>query len=295
MKKNILSAVSVLAIFGLGISNVEAQSIVEQFDYTVGQSLVGQTGGTGLSGAWTTAAGTKITPTIVSGLSFGSNLQTAGNAVQVNVLHSGGANGWDDATNNVARGVTTLPGANYFSSYLFNISNQGGANNMLGVGSGATGTYSSGILATNYGSDNGAIRNSGGDNGAGGANFATGETYIAIGKYDATATSAWYLTLADFNSWVTIGSSNEANLATYAFNAGSRATSGGNGTNTFLGDLRIGGYFEGGPLTTTIVFDEIRYGSTLASVTPIPEPSTYALLGFGLVALVFLRRRYRTA
>jgi hypothetical protein len=37
--------------------------------------------------------------------------------------------------------------------------------------------------------------------------------------------------------------------------------------------------------------DEIRFGTTFADVSPIPEPSTYALLAAGLGALVWLRRR----
>jgi hypothetical protein len=38
-------------------------------------------------------------------------------------------------------------------------------------------------------------------------------------------------------------------------------------------------------------FDEIRFGTTFADVSPIPEPSTYALLAAGLGALAWLRRR----
>jgi hypothetical protein len=37
-------------------------------------------------------------------------------------------------------------------------------------------------------------------------------------------------------------------------------------------------------------FDEIRFGTTFADVSPIPEPSTYALIGLGLAALFTLRR-----
>jgi hypothetical protein len=43
--------------------------------------------------------------------------------------------------------------------------------------------------------------------------------------------------------------------------------------------------------TSNARFDEIRFGKTFADVSPIPEPSTYALLAAGLGALVWLRRR----
>jgi hypothetical protein len=39
------------------------------------------------------------------------------------------------------------------------------------------------------------------------------------------------------------------------------------------------------------LFDEIRFGTSFADVSPIPEPSTYVLLAAGLGALVWLRRR----
>ena len=37
--------------------------------------------------------------------------------------------------------------------------------------------------------------------------------------------------------------------------------------------------------------DEIRFGATLADVTPVPEPSTTALIGLGGLALILRRRR----
>jgi hypothetical protein len=44
-------------------------------------------------------------------------------------------------------------------------------------------------------------------------------------------------------------------------------------------------------VTSIAKIDEIRFGETFADVSPIPEPSTYALLAAGLGALVWLRRR----
>lgn len=43
----------------------------------------------------------------------------------------------------------------------------------------------------------------------------------------------------------------------------------------------------------TLGLDEIRMGHTLASVTPIPEPGTLALVGIALGSLLVFRRRFR--
>jgi hypothetical protein len=48
--------------------------------------------------------------------------------------------------------------------------------------------------------------------------------------------------------------------------------------------------FHSGHTTSATSLDEIRFGTSYASVTPIPEPSTYALIGLGLAALFTLRR-----
>jgi len=53
----------------------------------------------------------------------------------------------------------------------------------------------------------------------------------------------------------------------------------------------ITGLISVGPDSGSFAWDEVRVGDTWADVSPIPEPSTYALLGLGLGALFFLRRR----
>jgi hypothetical protein len=46
-----------------------------------------------------------------------------------------------------------------------------------------------------------------------------------------------------------------------------------------------------GPVGSTVSFDEFRMGTTWASVSPVPEPSTLFLAGAGLTALLVRRRR----
>lgn len=60
-------------------------------------------------------------------------------------------------------------------------------------------------------------------------------------------------------------------------------------TNSGVRFNNFGAYTAG--LSNAISFDEIRLGTDYASVTPIPEPSTWALLAGGLTALMIFRRR----
>lgn len=69
------------------------------------------------------------------------------------------------------------------------------------------------------------------------------------------------------------------------------ATSWTSGTHFATGLNQIQTVSSGGGLMS---LDEVRFGTTWADVSPIPEPSTYAMLALGLGAVFFLRRR-RTA
>lgn len=40
----------------------------------------------------------------------------------------------------------------------------------------------------------------------------------------------------------------------------------------------------------TVIYDEVKFGATLESVTPVPEPATMAALSLGLVALISRRK-----
>ena len=44
-------------------------------------------------------------------------------------------------------------------------------------------------------------------------------------------------------------------------------------------------------IDTNVTGDELRFGDSFASVTPIPEPSTGILAGFAGLALALRRRR----
>lgn len=131
------------------------------------------------------------------------------------------------------------------------------------------------------------IRSDGSDGTYGSAGAVVGTTYLMLAKYSSTQTDAWMFTLAGYDAWVA-GGATEGTLATNAFNTGMRS-----GNASFTSGLLIGGYAYNGPIIATI--DELRFGSNLADVTPIPEPSTFALLGLGALALTTVRRRRQKA
>jgi hypothetical protein len=101
-------------------------------------------------------------------------------------------------------------------------------------------------------------------------------TNLIVVKFDFTTPSA---VTADIYINPTIGGAEPS------------ATVTGIALGTFnIDDIKL--YHGGGAGTTT--FDEIRFGDSFAAVTPVPEPSTFALLG-GFVALgICLVRRRRS-
>lgn len=106
---------------------------------------------------------------------------------------------------------------------------------------------------------------------------ATGTTYFVAFTYDTTgvAPTTFYL--------------NPTGLGAGAAPTGSLQMASFTGTNWNMGG-GMGGFnlYAANGLFT---LDNVRVGTTWADVSPIPEPSTYALLALGLGALVFLRRR----
>src|SRR5690606_839263 len=132
----------------------------------------------------------------------------------------------------------------------------------------------------------------------------TGVTYLVISKFTnvGTALSAgspgvatnWYLTQTDFDSWVTDGGQLESALDSYAFKKQTDTQTSGTFSldeNSYLG-LRSDAPNQNG-FVTAATFDEIRYGTDLASVyAAIPEPSTCAgIAGAIMLGAAVGRRR----
>jgi hypothetical protein len=107
-------------------------------------------------------------------------------------------------------------------------------------------------------------------------------TYFVVGRFDLNGTDS------TFHLWVT----SDPNSLTLGGPDLNLATANASLTNLDAATVRFRNFsinIDDGSNVAKI--DEIRFGETFADVSPIPEPSTYALLAAGLGTLVWLRRR----
>jgi hypothetical protein len=113
-------------------------------------------------------------------------------------------------------------------------------------------------------------------------NRSNNTTYFVVGRFDLNGMNS------TFHLWVT---SNPTSLTLGGPDL-NLATANASLTNLDAATVRFRNFNifanTGG---SNSKIDEIRFGTSFADVSPIPEPSTYALLAAGLGALVWLRRR----
>ncbi|WP_145286633.1 PEP-CTERM sorting domain-containing protein [Pirellulimonas nuda] len=283
--------------------SVDAAAVVyESFDYTEGANVVGQNGGVGFDGAWTgvESAGAGTTNTkIGTGLSFGA-LEVAGGSV--------------DRQNRAGRGVInrtiaagplsqfTPDGSTVWFSLLMDRTAIIG-----GDGGFAGNTYATlvfGDTAFADASSNSAPANTGNALGVGFVGTGAGTDFSLIevqgvAYAGGTLSTDGPLAVGDTTSFI-------VGKIDFAANGSSDTLTLYNVTDPGLAlpaaafatlsvDLDQSGFnlvSIADPMTS--VFDEIRFGATLADVTParpIPEPSSLVLLALGgLVGLRTYRR-----
>lgn len=297
-----------LVIAGLGLPSLSNASLLiyEGFDYAAGSTLstikpnastVGFDQSTLYAG---TGAGNYTVQ--AASLSFGA-LQTTGGAVSITT-----------ATTSVASGRLSL--ASYtgtlWSSYLVSLTAQGS-----GAGDGALMRISSNTANT------GERFNSFADSRSGSTNVAIGydatssptgnsltlsTTYIIISKFTNVGTglsggtpgqaSTWALTEAQFGKFL-LGGATESYLNTVSITGmetgvSARGTDANVTASTY--SLATGSFAALVSVNDTGTFDELRFGTSLADVTPIPEPAATGLVAaLGMAAgAVFFRRRRNT-
>jgi len=286
MKSRFLLSVVALACGLLVAQNAQAGLLAyEGFDYAAGTITTSGAlnGGSGWSGGWQIVDNSAGAGAIVNGnlLPSGSNLVANGNSISVGYNSGNGARfgrfldtsasgvfaDYLDSNGNIGKDGTTLymsfvmkSAVSQFYELEFKKGDLGDAGRLGGIGNDA------GNNAVNLRSHNGAM------------------TQIIPGDTNANLYVVKFDFLAGDNDTVSVF----ANTALGAEPA----------TPTLLktecGDMSLSGislaeYFSSGNMNV----DEIRIGTTYASVTPTPEPGTITLLVIGLISLVAYAWRKR--
>ncbi|HEY9247551.1 MAG TPA: PEP-CTERM sorting domain-containing protein [Rariglobus sp.] len=293
-----------LVVAGLGLTSLCPASLLiyEGFNYTAGNTLStikpnASTVGFNTSVAY---AGTGVANYTVqaSSLSFGA-LQTTGGSVSFGTGTS------------VASGKLTLASpytGTLWSSYLVSLTTQGS-----GAGEGALLRISSNTANVGERFNSFADSRTNSTNVAVGydaTSTATGNsltlltTYIIISKFTNVGTglsagtpgqsSTWALTEAQFANFLLGGATesylNSATITGTSAGISARGSDASVTTSTY--SLATDSYAALVSVNDTGTFDELRYGTTLADVTPIPEPATVGLVaGIGILLLAARRKR----
>lgn len=290
----IKSFTPLLALAGLALSCASANAaavIYEPFSQDTSSTIIlnGKAGGTGLSGNWTsTTGGSAVNVVNPPTLDYGGLDNSGG---QANLTSSGSTSAYITTTSALSTAGLLDDGATLWFSYVFQKTANGGSNEQSGFAFGTdrvTPAFN-GLNMQNSGSGFGVFTNgsavvasswAGGarTGGAGGNNTLTlSEPTLVIGRI------VWGATVTD-NEVLTIWTRALDDIDTAPSTGGSVRTSGPLDQSAF--DTISFGQRNSGGIQT---YDEIRFGASFASVSPIPEPTTALLGGLGLLAL--LRRR----
>lgn len=298
------STTLLLAGIGLFVTAHHSEAALllsEDFNYALTESLVGKSGGTGWTGAWEGASSGTATSTIVSGLTF-SDYGTTGNAVRLDLTRLA-------ATTDIAlgRGIGTGIGSDtsLYSSFLFSM------NTSLNV---ETGTRVQITSATNTNSSESYFRNisrrtnsnrlgiSAGDSAISTtgqfpapAGVFEGATLLYVSRLSNVGTGPtqdgkmWLLNAANWDAFKNTGMT-EADLDTNSITSVNRTTTSTKGfsTSEFI-QLTAGLNADNSSFAVT--YDELRYGTSLASIVIVPEPSTALLGALGVLGLLHRRCR----
>ena len=295
MKRNSTPFAVAASALLIGLSPFVASAaavIYEDFTFPDGDTaLAGNAGGTGLSGNWTAPVGAIET----TNLTFGS-LSTSGSATV--------ATGWNASSPYVGIGGTTLNGltgdsGELWMSLLYQAPTTGSIRFTVGIGdtyvttngnlnSSVTDAQAIGFSipfnnkaypvmweTNNY--DGGNVQNApaGLASGSGLAIARDGATHMFVlhAQWGADGVTNDTLTLYTPGTDLVLGSA----ISTYEGIVSQDSFD----TLFFSADQSVG------------VLDEIRVGATYADVSPspVPEPSTTALIGLGGLALILRRRR----
>jgi len=284
--KNILRVTAFLLGFALLLSESRAQLITsETFSGLAGTGLIGSDSSGWSDSGWKGGSDTRfsvINPT--TPLSYqiaGGALLNGGNeALQLTTSPL------PDPSGLMAYRSFTNQNATIYMSWLMQVTSSGSANDLLSVDllNGTNALYSVEFQPSGTPSPTGLLlaktSSLGGLAGTLSGNFST--TYFVVAEFTPNGTGN-----NTFNVWFdpSYNSYNSSNV---------RIQESGLGAGQLNGiGFSISSTALGGP-TTSALFDSLKIGYTWGDVVPlaVPEPSSYALLGLGLLALViaYMRR-----
>jgi hypothetical protein len=246
-----------------GLSNA-ALIAYDGFDYgSPGGDLTGKNGGTGWSGAYTTASNSTVYTT--TGLTY-TGLTTTGGAV--NTSDGSGL------TTTSFRGFNAISSGEMWISFLAQRNTGASGSTFAGVS-----FYNSG------GTDNGA-------NGEFGIANSAGDVWRIVDPSTGGTSTTTTVSITEATTFLLVAQVIWSDVGDETVNLWVNPAIGGtlgtaNATQSMpmsnIDKVRIAG-----ATAVDYTFDEVRIGTTFASVT-VPEPSTALLGGLGLLAL--LRRR----
>lgn len=293
--KNPTTTLSAAAIAAAALAvSAQAELIVyEGFDYTAAADVAGQNGGTGFAAAWSGSDSFDVS----SGLSFGSLQVTGGSSARVNragnaaisrtvsasavtALTADDSTMWfsvlmDPTDDTLELSVAGFP-LNTHGTLIFGdtalTGGSGTAPAPIGAGGDAFGVSFDGIDGDFANTEIQAVSYVGGVISTDGTLVVGDNISFIVGQIDFAAdgtddTLTLYNVTDPSAPLPTAFATLSADFDQSTFNVVS------------IGDAQ------------TSIFDEIRFGTSLADVTPVPEPGSLALLGLGGLAMVRRRRK----
>jgi len=263
-----------LAVTGMARVTSGATLSYEGFDYTIGQPLNTQSGGTGWgTNAWS-APGTYA---IVSGLTF-SDYGVTGEAVQINFPSSNNSQQVANRQVSATTNPTTL-----WRSYLYRPDSTVNNNyNGLQVNASTTNVNAAVMRSANRGWSH-ARGGVGVDNGVtwGSQDFTDGTTHLVVSKFTWLNTNSvtgkwWSLRPAEYDA-IKAGGITETELDTASYDTATESVTFGSALSFDTSKYVQMQFVTGSGTSQSVTYDEIRHGEQLADLfpgMPVPPPES---------------------
>jgi hypothetical protein len=297
--RRVLFQVSLVAFLALalGVGQAASASLIayDQFNYTVGNTLTGQSGGSGWTGAWQAGVG-GTSNTVAAGLSLGT-YPVAGGAGQMYSTNNSYSTGASRQLNVTASGYLWMSflcnnnTSTWQALYTEDLVQTGTLKTFYRVNTGGNGDdwqdRPAGIATGASSANTAAINNSNGYDDISSDTYLIVAEVTNVGGAGNQTETIWVLNAANYAALTT---KDETDLNGHCVTSATQT--GAYGFTLSPGDLvqLITNKFSSGSVIFTV--DELKYGTDSVSVlSAVPEPATMALLGFGAVAMLVKRRR----